>query len=172
MPLAEITNLQQPPARSKRFSLGNGITPKGENVAPTSLHSSAKETPARLNRFFAPTKASAAKTTPHRAQPHSGRNTPNSQTQTDSRLPRRSGAPIITPPTSKWSAFSASRAGLSSKLVQSSKSSPLLRELSDSEDYPSPVSRFDELVSYASANLAMLVAFPEHAVHWSPRASD
>lgn len=168
MPLADITNALQP-TRSKRFSLGSDITPKGENVAPASHLPSPKETPARVNRFLAPTKASAAKTTPerNRAQPHAGRNTPIS----NSKLPRRGGAPILTPPTSKWSTTSASGVGLFAKSVQSSKSSPLLREVSESEDCPSPVSCIEGFVRCSSAYLAVTVAFSEHAFYRSTYGS-
>ena len=118
MPLAERdvnTQRQRPPTRGKRLHTAGSVT--DENAAPPLAIARAYVTPTRQQRFFTPTKASAAKHTPSpvtaqpRAQPHSGRNTPLSQTY-GSKLPRRNVAtptarPAYDPPISKWNLSTA-----------------------------------------------------------------
>lgn len=118
MPLAERdvnTQRQRPLTRGKRLHTAASVT--DENAAPSLAIARAHETPTRQQRFFTPTKASAAKNTPSpaitqpRAQLHSGRNTPHSQPQS-SRIPRRNLAtptskPAYDPPISKWNRSAA-----------------------------------------------------------------
>jgi len=118
MPLAERdvnTQRQRPLTRGKRLHAAGSVT--DENSAPALTIGRAHETPTRQQRFFTPTKASAAKNTPSpatiqpRAQPQSGRNTPLSQKQS-LKLPRRNVAtsaarPAYDPPISKWNLSAA-----------------------------------------------------------------
>jgi hypothetical protein len=118
MPLAERdinTQRQRPLTRGKRLHTAGSVT--DENADPPLAIARLYETPTRQQRFFTPTKASAAKHTPSpvtgqpRAQPHSGRITPLSQTY-GSKLPRRNLAtptarPAYDPPISKWNLSTA-----------------------------------------------------------------
>ena len=131
MPLAERdvnTQRQRPLTRGKRLHTAASVT--DENTAPPLAIARPQETPTRQQRFFTPTKASAAKNTPSptivqpRTQLHSGRSTPHSQQQS-SKIPRRNlptpaARPAYDPPISKWNLTAASNLNLRSERVADS----------------------------------------------------
>ncbi|KAM0720631.1 hypothetical protein Q7P37_004768 [Cladosporium fusiforme] len=135
MPLAERdVNSQhhQSSTRAKRLPAAGH-----ENAPPSSKIHGVRVTPAR-QRFFAATKASAAKTSPPSSadrtrQPHSN-TTPHSQTPS-SKLPRRNvAASKLTPPTSKWNPTSIRRLNHLEKTSEDAEVSPCAREAPQSAD--------------------------------------
>lgn len=136
MPLAERdVNSQhhQSSTRAKRLPAAGH-----ENAPPSSNTSGVRVTPAR-QRFFAATKASAAKTSPPSSadrtrQPHSNNTTPHSQTP-GSRLPCRNvAAPKLTPPSSKWNPTSARRFNHLENTSEDAQVSPCAREAPQTAD--------------------------------------
>lgn len=135
MPLAERdpNAHRQRPLPGKRVHVAASVI--DENAVPSPAKLRAQETPTRQQRFFAPTKASAAKNTPSsatdqpRAQTYSGRITPRSQTQS-SKIPRRNAAtptpkPAYDPPISKWNlSVAGNLTAQSKKTADSLPSSP------------------------------------------------
>ena len=118
MPLAERdvnTQRQRPLTRGKCLHTAPSVTDEHATTSLAIAH--AYQTPTRQQRFFTPTKASAAKNTPSpaitqpRARFHSGRTSPHSQPQS-SKIPRRNLAtptskPAYNPPISKWNVSAA-----------------------------------------------------------------
>lgn len=151
MPLAERdVNSQhhQPSTRAKRLPAAGH-----ENAAPSPNASSLRETAARSQRFFAPTKASAAKTTPPsltdrtRAQPQSSRSTPHAQRPV-SKLPRRNiVAPAITPLASKLNPALSGRLVHSKDPAEDAQASPCAREAHETADYQSLVCDYSSPLS-------------------------
>jgi hypothetical protein len=143
MPLAERdVNMQRqrPLTRGKRLHTAGSVS--DENTAPAIAIARAHETPTCQQRFFTPTKASAAKYTPSpvtaqpRVQTKSGRNTPLSQTH-GSKLPRRNVAtptarPAYDPPISRWNLSTTTRPNprpeKATDALPASPSSPSSRE--------------------------------------------
>jgi hypothetical protein len=163
MPLAERdvnTQRQRPLTRGKRLHTAASVT--DENSTPSLAFARAHETPTRQQRFFTPTKASAAKNTPSPAilqpgsQPHSGRTTPHAQQQS-SKIPRRNlptpkSKPAYDPPISKWNLNAAtnlnSRTERVANTLPTSPFSPSSRE----------AARDRSLVR----RITLLPAFPNH----------
>lgn len=155
MPLAErdVNSQQhhQSSTRAKRLPAAGH-----ENSAPSPKTPTVQVAPARQQRFFAPTKASAAKNTPPsstdrtRAQPHSSRSTPQSRTPA-SKLPRRYVATsTLTPPTSRWNPASTGRFKHLEDSVNDAQVSPCVRQPHEAPDDQSLVCCFTSLCFRAS----------------------
>jgi len=158
------TQRQRPLTRGKRLHTAASVT--DENSTPSLAFARAHETPTRQQRFFTPTKASAAKNTPSPAilqqpgsQPHSGRATPHSQQQS-SKIPRRNlptpkSKPAYDPPISKWNLNAATNLNSRAERVANTPSpfSPSSRKAAHDRSLVRIITRLPTFLDYMYAHI-------------------